>query len=651
MFVPQATNAGFAVLLGFVALGEAVQGVSAGQPATGAATQPAATQPAVTKQVIVQGQLYDHVGAGVAQARVTATHKETGRVLGTAVTNEFGDFSIESAERPSGTVSVTFEKKGRKTHTVEIEPDPAGEAIWLDWEMQGDLDLSGLVIDDLSGKPVTGATVRVEAAYRQWSASTGQDGKFLVEGLPPGSLRVVVEAEKYARQVLPAKLAVGDGADKPATNPATQPAEEKPPKARTIRLKPERIIHLTIVDEADKSISGASVECYDEKNNDYRHLVTGEDGRLTVRGLSCDALELGIRLSHEAFVSATDFDRVLKLPADKTETSHRLVMKRAGIICGKVLRAETGKPLLGARVSVGEVLSDMLPRAWSAFGGGYRVMGVTPGEVVVTVHLAGHAPQLKKLTVQAGAETSLDFEMKPTGSIVGTVVGEDGQPLPGVYIAATKWRGYATLGLQALTDDQGRFEILDLPADPFEVSVYIRGYKPLLEQTIDPSAAGPTFTLQVDARSQPGQTAPALTVGQQAPDFAFRTLAGESIRLADLKGKVVLLGFWATWCGPCVVEAPALVEAYRAFGKRSDFVMISVSLDQDEKTLRAFIEAQKMEWHHVFGKDGGAERAADAYHVVAIPSIFIIGPDGKIAAADLSGPRIQRELGLILRDK
>jgi hypothetical protein len=72
--------------------------------------------------------------------------------------------------------------------------------------------------------------------------------------------------------------------------------------------------------------------------------------------------------------------------------------------------------------------------------------------------------------------------------------------------------------------------------------------------------------------------------------------------------------------------------------------MISISLDQDEATLRSFVSARKMNWKHVCGATGNADRTADAYHVVAIPALFVIGPDGKIAAADLRGPQLKAEL-------
>ena len=86
------------------------------------------------------------------------------------------------------------------------------------------------------------------------------------------------------------------------------------------------------------------MECYDRTHNDYRHLVTGATGKLTVRGMNIDTVALELRLVHESYVSALEFDRRIDLASDRRESSHTLVMDHAGSIRGRVTEAESGEP-------------------------------------------------------------------------------------------------------------------------------------------------------------------------------------------------------------------------------------------------------------------------------------------------------------------
>ena len=129
-------------------------------------------------------------------------------------------------------------------------------------------------------------------------------------------------------------------------------------------------------------------------------------------------------------------------------------------------------------------------------------------------------------------------------------------------------------------------------------------------------------------------------VGQEAPGFEIKTTDDKTIKLVDYRGKYVLLDFWATWCGPCVAETPNLKSVYEQFGKREDFVMIGLSLDNDKEKPMAYAKEKGTQWIDGFLGDWGKDEVTKKYGVRGIPSIWLIGPDGKVVAKDLRGEGI-----------
>jgi peroxiredoxin len=110
-----------------------------------------------------------------------------------------------------------------------------------------------------------------------------------------------------------------------------------------------------------------------------------------------------------------------------------------------------------------------------------------------------------------------------------------------------------------------------------------------------------------------------------APDFSFTSLQGEYISLDDLKGKVVLLDFWGTWCPPCVESVPDLRNLSKKYSKEPSFVLIGISSDGDEQTWREFTEKNRMTWPQYRDKD---RKILNAFNIRAYPTYIIIDHEG-----------------------
>jgi peroxiredoxin len=142
-----------------------------------------------------------------------------------------------------------------------------------------------------------------------------------------------------------------------------------------------------------------------------------------------------------------------------------------------------------------------------------------------------------------------------------------------------------------------------------------------------------------------------VNVGDAAPDFSAKTLDGRDLKLADFRGKYVLLDFWATWCEPCVVEIPSVKAAYDAFGQSDRFVMISLSLDEKADDAAQYVKKNNLAWNQVFLPGQWEAATVKDYCVHGIPSIWLIGPDGKVIAKDLRGPAIRAAVESALGSK
>jgi len=141
-----------------------------------------------------------------------------------------------------------------------------------------------------------------------------------------------------------------------------------------------------------------------------------------------------------------------------------------------------------------------------------------------------------------------------------------------------------------------------------------------------------------------------IEVGDQAPELVVESPEGENISLSSLRGKMVLIDFWAAWCSPCRQENPILVKIYKRFRDKSfvngeGFTIYGISLDKDRKAWIDAIERDGLIWdNHVSDLKGPASEPAAIYGIMAIPFNFLIDGDGIIVGKNLRGEYLEDKL-------
>ncbi len=211
---------------------------------------------------------------------------------------------------------------------------------------------------------------------------------------------------------------------------------------------------------------------------------------------------------------------------------------------------------------------------------------------------------------------------------------------PAVYMAASELRNFET--------DLDYLKMIEKSlAENMNGSPYHQDITRRIQQFNEQAKAMEQQAKMIEQQKQ-SMIASGIGPGLEAPELNFPGTDGKMVSLHSLRGKVVLLDFWASWCKPCRMENPNVVRLYNQY-KDKGFTIYSFSLDQDANKWKAAIKTDGLIWpYHASDLGGWQSKGAAVYKVNSIPQTFLIGADGKIIDMGLRGPQLEAKLKELL---
>jgi hypothetical protein len=451
---------------------------------------------ALERGIPVSGIVIGADGQPIAEAEVAAAISTTPNPIWTK-SGEGGLFTLYMSE-VSDDLRVQAQNEGAESGVEGTFPltEEGMEGVVLMLDRPKTASMSGMVVD-ASGSPMVGAQLHLvrkdgSVFYSGNPGETGKDGHFLITGLANAEYSVIVtpkgistrsSAEEYLR-----------------VHP--EPGEALEGIEIVYGEKGGMAIAGRVVDSDGLPVERARVACYTDRGLETAH--TGADGAFTVTGLGDQMCSLSVEHS--------DYSRGGgRFPAGTTDAE--IVLKRRGILAGRVVRADTGAPLtaytLAYLMGKAPALNEMLfgsGKPVESADGTFTIGHTSAGEFTVAAWAPGFAPEWRYVDVDEDETTNVEFRLTAAVPLKGIVVDEAGEPVANaaVYFVTDVSLDQMDRAAATHSDEQGRFVIESLPADAQQLCAYRPGYGvgvielPGENKIVLPEPAVVTGTIQTD---------------------------------------------------------------------------------------------------------------------------------------------------------